>query len=87
MLFFFFDSAGKKLGGRWFTSYFLLHYTFQKGGSNQCCSGAGACGVISLQKPVEAAFSGRAPRRPRGILELQRHVFKLDMAFNYCVAV
>lgn len=78
------DSAGKKKGG-----YVLfsppLHVS--KGGSNHCRSGADACGVISLQKPVEAAFSRLAPRGPRGILELRRHVFKLDMAFNYCVAV
>lgn len=45
----------------------LLHIS--KEGSNHCCFGADACGVISLQKPVEAAFSRLTPRGLRGILE------------------
>lgn len=69
------------------TSYFLLYYPFHRQYQSLLLIGTKACGVISLQNPWKRHF----PHSHRGVLRVifreQKHVFKLDMAFNYFVAV
>lgn len=61
----------------------LLH--FSKGRSNHCCSGADARGWSPPPTP-ETCGSGifqTCAERYEGYFRAQKHVFKLDMAFNY----
>lgn len=50
--------------------------------------GAGARrGDFTPKNPWKRHFPGLAPRGPTGYFRVQKHVFKLDMVFNYFVAV
>lgn len=65
---------------------FFFSITRFKGRSNHCCLGPDACGWFHFKTCGSGIFQARTVGS-EGYFRVHRHVFKLDMAFNYFVAV